>query len=187
MSPFNRVRVVPVLVLTFLLSFLAAAPGFADCHRCHPDAQSLTIVVNASPHQVFQAIKQSRYQEPERRKVIESDSSSAILEESFKNLPIIGDAMCRYKEIEVDNQRIDYQILSSDKFKQFIGAWELEPINNGTATRLKLSSYVEAHLKVPFWKQISAMGTKKDIRRRLNNIKQSVEGRKMSDSNLFKL
>jgi hypothetical protein len=124
---------------------------------------------------VFDAIKKSRYQEPARRKVVTADQKSCVLEENFKGLPVIGDVVCRYKEIEYGTQRIEYQILASDKFKAFDGAWELEPVQEGKATRLKLSSHVEPQLRVPFAKQITAMGTKKDIKRRLSHIKDSVE------------
>jgi hypothetical protein len=68
-----------------------------------------------------------------------------------------------------------------------MGAWELEPVDGGRSTRLKLSSYVEAYLKVPFSKQLTALGTKRDIKRRLQNIKQSVENRRMSEISSIKL
>ena len=187
MIPARLNKVIPYLVLVTFLTFSSLPAARAECRRLHEDAQSLSIVVNGSPHQVFQAIKQSRYQEPGRRKVVASDSSSAILEESFKNLPIVGDAICRYKETEILNERIDYQIMNSDKFKAFDGAWELEPLDGGKATRLKLSSYVESYLKVPFWKQLTAMNTKRDIKRRLNNIKQNVESRRTSEASIVKL
>ncbi len=175
MSPKKRNSVILLLVLVGYFYSPLVQPGQAECSQLSSDAQSGSIVVNAAPGQVFQAIKQSRYQEPDRRKVVSSDSNSAVLEEWFKGLPIIGDATCRYIETEKHNQRIDYKILSSDKFKAFDGAWELEPINEGRATKLKLSSYVEPNLKVPFAKQLAAHNTRRDIKRRLTNIKQSVE------------
>lgn len=148
----------------------------------HPHNEAITgsVVVNACPNVVFEAIKKSRYQDPGRRKVVQSDDKSAVLEESFKGLPILGDVNCRYKEVEYGQKRIEYQILTSDKFKSFDGAWELEPVQEGKATLLKLSSHVESQIRVPFAKQITAVGTRKDIRRRLHNIKDSVEHSKSS-------
>jgi len=40
---------------------------------------------------------------------------------------------------------------------------------------------------VPFWKQLTAMNTKRDIKRRLNNIKQNVESRRTSEASIVKL
>ncbi len=163
-------------VVLFAVLFASSVPAAsAQDFIPHGDAITGSVLVNASPHQVFQAIKRSRYQEPDRRKVVRSDDTSAVLEENFKGLPIIGDVVCRYKETEIGNQRIEYQILASDKFKYFDGAWELQPVNDGKATLVKLSSHVEAQLRVPFAKQITAVGTRKDIKRRLHHIKCSVE------------
>ncbi len=169
----SRVDFGVVLVAVLISSSLPAA--HAQDFVPHGDAITGSVVVNASPTQVFQAIKRSRYQEPDRRKVVESDDKSAVLVESFKGLPIIGDVVCRYKETEIGNQRIEYQILASDKFKSFDGAWELQSVNEGKATLVKLSSHVEAQIHVPFAKQITAVGTRKDIKRRLHHIKCSVE------------
>jgi len=146
-----------------------------DSFQPHCDAISGSVLVNACPNIVFDAIKKSRYQDPSRRKVVQSDEKSAVLEENFKGVPILGDVNCRYKEVEYGQKRIEYQILTSDKFKAFDGAWELEPVQEGKATLLKLSSHVESQIRVPFAKQITAIGTKKDIKRRLNHIKDFVE------------
>jgi len=170
-------RIKSAVVLFSVLFLSGQNSAMAESFQPHADAISGSIVVNACPSIVFEAIKKSRYQEPARRKVVTADQTSCVLEENFKGLPVIGDVICRYKEIEVGTQRIEYQILASDKFKFFDGAWELEPVLDGKATRLKLSSHVEPSLRVPFAKQITAVGTKKDIKRRLSHIKDSVEQR----------
>lgn len=163
-------------LVLFTVLVVSGQPGAqAESFQPHANAISGSILVNASPSTVFEAIKKSRYQEPARRKVVQSDQNSCVLEENFKGLPIIGDVICRYKETEFGMQRIEYQIQASDKFKFFDGAWELEPVQNGKATMVKLSSHVEPQIKVPFAKQLTAVGTRKDIKRRLNHIKVSVE------------
>ncbi|MBX3074476.1 SRPBCC family protein [Candidatus Obscuribacterales bacterium] len=168
-------RVKFAVVLCSVLTAISQSRAEADNFQPHADAISGSIVVNATPTAVFNAIKKSRYQEPARRRVVTADTTSCVLEENFKGVPVLGDVVCRYKEIEVGVQRIEYQILTSDKFKAFDGAWELEPVQEGKATRLKLSSHVEPQMHVPFAKQLTAMGTKKDIKRRLSHIKDSVE------------
>lgn len=168
-------RVYFAVVLCSVLTLSSQSRAEADSFQPHADAISGSILVNATPTAVFNAIKKSRYQEPARRRVVATDTTSCVLEENFKGVPVLGDVVCRYKEVEVGIQRIEYQILTSDKFKAFDGAWELEPVQEGKATRLKLSSHVEPQMHVPFAKQLSAMGTKKDIKRRLSHIKDCVE------------
>lgn len=171
---FSRIKFGVFFFSVLSISFPTTA--FAnDGFQPHNDAISGSVLVNACPDVVFDAIKKSRYQDPSRRKVVHSDDKSAVLEEHFTGLPILGDVNCRYKEVEFGQKRIEYQILTSDKFKSFDGAWELEPVQEGKATLLKLSSHVESQIRVPFAKQITAVGTKKDIKRRLSNIKDFVE------------
>ena len=164
-----------VLLLSALAVCFQTKATAAESFKPHNDAVCDTVVVNASPSVVFDAIKKSRYQEPARRKVVEADDKSAVLDESFKGVPILGNVNCRYKEVEYGKQRIEFQILTSDKFKSFDGAWELEPVQEGKATLVKLSTHVESQIHVPFAKQIAAVGTRKDIKRRLNTIKTFVE------------
>lgn len=168
-------RVKFAVVLCSVLTVCGQSRAEADNFQPHADAISSSILVNATPTAVFNAIKKSRYQEPARRRVVATDTTSCVLEENFKGVPVLGDVVCRYKEVEVGIQRIEYQILTSDKFKAFDGAWELEPVQEGKATRLKLSSHVEPQMHVPFAKQLSVMGTRKDIKRRLSHIKDCVE------------
>lgn len=171
---FSRIKL-GVFIFSALAISLPSQAVATETFHPHIDAISGSVLVNACPTVVFDAIKKSRYQEPARRKVVQSDDKSAVLEENFKGLPILGDVNCRYKEVEYGQKRIEYQILASDKFKSFDGAWEVEPVQDGKATLLKLSSHVESQIHVPFAKQITAVGTRKDIKRRLNHIKDFVE------------
>ncbi|MBX9691134.1 MAG: SRPBCC family protein [Cyanobacteria bacterium] len=133
-----------------------------------------SILIEASPEHVFKAIKQSRYQEPGRRHVESSNGNEVVLYEDFMTLPIIGKASCRYKEVECPGKRIDYSLIESSQFKDFHGAWELTPMKSGQATLLKLTSCIDMYVMVPFKRQITNAGTKKDISRRLNNIKRTL-------------
>jgi len=164
----------PVALLLAALNFTSEAKAQSVCST-ESGALTGSILIDASPSIVFDAIKKSRYQEPDRRKVLSIQGNRVLLEESFATLPIIGAATCRYEEVEVKNKRIDYSIVASRQFRKFEGAWELEPKENGSSTLLKLTSQVDTFITVPFKKQITHASTRKDIRRRLNNIKHSIE------------
>ena len=175
-SAFARVYAVPITVL-LLAVFISAVPCQARQDGAGGDeGVAGSVVIHAAPEAVFQAIKKSRYKEPQRRHVVSSTGNEVLLEESFISLPFVGDARCLYKEVEVANQRIDYRIVSSNQFKRFNGCWKLSPAEGGKSTLLELTSDVEMHLKVPFGKQLTRAHAKRDVIRRLTDIKESVEG-----------
>lgn len=157
-----------------LISFSEAAQARTDCRFEERDGGFTgSVLVRGTPQEVFTAIQDSR--SSDRRKVLSVSGNSVLLEEKFNDLPVIGQARCRYREVEVPHQRIDYQIVDSKQFKRFDGKWELCPISGGKATMLKLTSCVDTYLKVPFSKRITDHGNKKDISRRLSDIKTRVE------------
>lgn len=158
-----------------LISFSEAVQARTDCRFEERDGGFTgSVLVRGTPQEVFTAIQDSR--SSERRKVLSISGNSVLLEEKFSDLPVIGQARCRYREVEVPHQRIDYQIVDSKQFKRFDGKWELCPVSGGKATMLKLTSCVDTYLKVPFSKRITDHGNKKDISRRLSDIKTRVEG-----------
>lgn len=165
-------------IVAVSIAFIATSATSVDaksaCKFKHHDiGYTGSIVVNGTPERVFGAIKESRH--TDKRKVLSSKGNSVLLEETFFKLPIIGDAKCKYREIEVPHKRIDYEIVHSKQFKKFEGKWELCPVNGGKATLVKLTSIVEAYLKVPFARQLTDHNTKKDIKRRLVDIRKRVE------------
>lgn len=165
------------IVAASAVLFLAPQAGEAryDCQfRKHCDGFTGSIVVKGSPDEVFSAIRDSRTSE--RRKVLSVSGNRVLLEEKFAGLPVIGDAKCKYREIEIPPRRIDYEIVQSRQFKRFDGKWELSPLMEGKATLVKLTSCIDTYIKVPFSKRITDHGNKKDIRRRLVDIKSRVEG-----------
>lgn len=156
------------------LSTVTVASAQSICKsNHHKGGYTGSIVVKGSPAEVFAAIKNSR--NSDRRKIVSSCGNSVVLEEKFAALPIIGAASCKYKEVEVPHKRIDYSIVHSKQFKQFEGKWELIPVRDGKSTEVRLTSRVEAYIKVPFSKRITDHSTKRDIKRRLIDIKCRVE------------
>ena len=143
-------------------------------HAQHRGVES-SIVVDAPPKIVFESIQNSRFKEPEHRKLVSHHNQVALIEESFPELPVIGMAHCTYKEIEIPFRKIEFQMVKSDKLKAFEGYWELTPVDNGEKTEVKLRTFSEPKIWVPFVKELSSTSTIKDINRRLKNLKRWTE------------
>ncbi len=167
----NRTRVISLLVAIAVSSSLTALPVSAsgDHKRMHA-----SIVVNADPEVVWEVIKKTRSNE--RRKIVKSLDNEVTIEEKFDGLPVIGRALCTYKEVDVPCKRIDYALVHSDRFRAFEGTWELSPADHGKHTILQLSTYLDTGVNVPFAREITNHNVIKDIKRRLGDVKSLAEG-----------
>lgn len=167
-----------ILLLAVLLSG-AVSNSVSTCFAAHPKTHrgvESSVVIDASPKAVFEAILHSRVQEPHRRKVVSNHDGIAVMDEHFSELPVIGNAHCTYKEVETPYKRIDFALLSSEKLKAFEGSWILTPLGNGERTEVKLNTYSEPKVWLPFAKEVAGSSILKDIRRRLDSLKAGVEG-----------
>lgn len=169
----KRIATLLGLALTILApSFTPLAlPAQARAHK----PVEATMVIKAPPEEVFQLIQESRNREPHRRKLISHENGVAVIEEKFDDLPIIGKTTCTYKEVETPGKKIEFTMVNSDKLKAFEGVWDLSPLDGGKATLVKLSSYTEPKLNVPFAKEIACNSALKDVHRRLANLKHWSE------------
>ena len=169
----NRYLKVSTLYLVAAISTVSGA----QAQEFSIGAKGITgsIVINSPPGAVFDAIKDSRYQDPRRRQVLQTQGNEVLLQENFMTIPVLGKATCCYKEVELPPSSIEYSLVKSAHFKKFEGKWELKPMHGGQSTLLKLTSDVDTFVAVPFKQQITAASTKKDIARRLKNIKIIVE------------
>lgn len=161
----------------FYMPCISALAAKTSAHAAVSDKAAMTsstIVIKAEPDVVFKAIMQSRKREPDRRKLLKYDKNAAVIQEKLLDCPVIGSAEVTYQELETPSSRIDFHMVSSDKLKTFEGCWELTPLPDGT-TQVKLSTFTEPKIWVPFSKEISAKSTLKDIMRRLANLKGWVE------------
>lgn len=156
------------LTATLLVSPAMAAGNVLE------DSVFSTVMVEASPQQVYEAIKMQRQVDPARKQV-SYIGAEAVIDENFSGLPVIGSAKCMYKEIECSPRSIEYRLMSSDKFKRFEGCWTLTPVEGGKKTELKLSTYLETGVHVPFARQITNNSVKKDVLRRLGRVKVLAE------------
>lgn len=161
------------LSLFALTATLLVSPAMA-AGNTQSDSVFSTVMVEASPNKVYEAIKMQRQVDPARKQVSYS-GAEAMIDEDFSGLPVIGRAKCMYKEIESSPRSIEYYLVSSDKFKRFEGCWTLTPLDGGRKTELRLSSYLETGVHVPFARQITNNSVKKDVLRRLGRVKVLAE------------
>ncbi len=133
------------------------------------------IFIKASPHVVWETVHEERKRDPDLAysKVLKQEHNQSVLEQKFALIPVIGTAVCVMNNTEVPLQRIDYNMVSSDRFKALEGSWVLTPTEDNSATYLELSSYLDMGLPVPrpFVESVTA----KKLQRRLSNVKNMAE------------
>lgn len=132
---------------------------------------SLSLVIKAQPQVVFEVVK-SLKTEGEVNQI--SGEKQSVVEEQFDGLPIIGKARCTYVEKYTPFQRVDYHMIRSDKFKAFQGSWVITPQAENSTT-VRLTSYIDTGLPVPFAQQITNSAALKDVKKRLDIVKRTAE------------
>jgi len=166
------VRSGPFLALILGSLFaLAATPAVAEEGK----GVSASIVVNAPALKCWDTIVAQRTAAPEKRRVISQDGNRAVLEEKYRNLPVIGDAYMQYEEIATPHTVLEAHLIKSDKFKAFESRWTLTPSPDGNTTTIKLYTYLNTGLWVPFAQQLTNRQTRQDITDRLKYIKKLSE------------
>jgi hypothetical protein len=133
------------------------------------------ILIHARPEIVWNTVHSERQKDPDiaYAKVLSQENNQLTLEEKFVLLPVIGTAKCIMKDIEVPNERIDYQLVESDHFKAMEGSWVLTSCDDGKSTILELSSYLELGFPVP--RMVLDNITSQKLQKRVTNIKTLSE------------
>ena len=134
-----------------------------------------TIKISAPPEAVFKAIQKMRDSQEMHRKLMSYDGKVAKIKENLEGVPIYGKVECVWEETEIPFDRIDYKMLSSDKFKSGSGSWILTPSSDHKSTDLELQSFLDTNLHIPFAGEITKMGASKDNKVRLQHIKDMAE------------
>jgi hypothetical protein len=156
-------RLISILSATALFSF---PPALAKSEALQPVVES--IVVDEPQDLTFRAICCLR--SVDKNRTLESYTApQAIISEHFGGLPIVGDSVRKYAETESAPNRIDYRMISSNRFKTFKGAWILTP-ESGKSTKVTLTSFLDPGVRVPFWRQISRAATIHMVRNRLSEL-----------------
>lgn len=141
-----------------------------------PNWVSAKITIKAPPEEVWRTIHEERFKDPDLSyaKIVEHTSPNEMkLEEKFCFIPVIGSSVCLMNHKEVPNQRIDYTLISSDRFKAMEGSWILTPSSDGRSTNLELTSFLDLGLPVP--RSFMNAVTSKKMNKRLTNIKLLAE------------
>jgi hypothetical protein len=183
----QNIRMVSVLVTASIFSCTSLSAQAKDDERASaskgsgletksaPRGSCQEVVVNATPEAVYNAIRRLRDDSQDTVKELSHQANHCVLEETFPGLPLIGDAKCVYEEVYTPNRRIEYSMIRSDRFKAFEGRWLIVPTEDGTATRLSLSSYVDIDIPLPFAKQLCKLQTSHGVKERLQEVKSICE------------
>jgi hypothetical protein len=133
------------------------------------------ILIKACPHVVWDTVHEERKKDPDMAysKILSEGKNQATLEQKFALIPVIGTATCVMRNIEVPYERIDYDMISSDRFKAMEGSWVLTPAHDPNHTYLELSTYCDVGLPVP--RPMIEGVTAKKLQRRLGNVKTMAE------------
>jgi hypothetical protein len=134
-----------------------------------------SVVINATPKVVWQAIHEERFQDPDiaYSKILQHSANSDVVEQKFVGIPILGSVVVVTRQNEVPLKEINYSLVSSDKFKAMEGSWALTPSGSGKQTTLSLSSYLD--VGVPFSGFFIRSATQKKIAQRIANVKTLAE------------
>lgn len=168
----NKKTALARLLVLWVTLLLLSVPSALCSDEIKPVIES--VVVDQPVTVVFNAIRELRTTNGSHRKLESYKDNQAIIEERFPGLPVVGDSICTYKEIEIPPSRIDYELIRSDRFKMFQGAWVLEPICENR-TKVTLSSYLDPGMRVPFWREISRSATERHVKKRLRELQEQAE------------
>lgn len=157
------------LALAAFISF-SLAPALAQ-----ENVVTSSISINAPARIVWEAVHTERQNDPDLAysKVLEQHGNQALIEQKFNALPVIGEAVCQLIQREVPNERIDYKLVKSDKFRALNGSWVLTASPDGRSTTLELSSHLDTG--VAYSQGVIDLFTKKKIDKRLENVKRAAE------------
>jgi len=136
---------------------------------------STKIHINATPEVIFEAIRQYRDSAEHHRQLMSCDGRFATLKEEAFDVPIYGKVECLWQEQEFPFERIDYTLLSSDKFKSAFGSWILTPSADKKSTTLELKSFLDVGLHLPFADELTKMRVSHENKVRLEYIKNTAE------------
>jgi len=132
-------------------------------------------LINAPAAIVWKTVHEERQKDPdiEYSKILESHENHCRLEQKFKLIPVIGTAVCQMHNAEVPLKRIDYKLISSDRFKAMEGSWVLSPGASEACTVLELTTHLDLGFPVPQGVMTSVTSGK--LKKRLGNVKKMAE------------
>lgn len=161
-------------LLILAVTTFAANPLAVQANEAHHGV-NVQAKVHAPIKVTYEALRNLLVEDPDGTKILSSNEHECVVEEIFDKLPVIGQAVCVYKETYDAPNKVAFKMIRSDKLKAFEGEWTLTEIENGKATLVKLHSYVDTGLKIPFAKQMTQMASSGEVKQHLEVLKKQAE------------
>lgn len=177
MVSLNR-KLVSSCLATFVLLGLPISQTVASATETAKSGKAeagVSIIIDASPKFVWKAVHTERDLDADiaYSKVIQEHGNVKLLEQKFVNIPLLGSVTAVTRQVEDVDHRIDYTLVSSNKFKALEGSWELTPMAGGKKTKLRLQSNLD--IGIPFSTFLIKGATQKKMERRLAHVKELAE------------
>jgi hypothetical protein len=140
------------------------------------------VLVKAPVNIVWQTVHEERQCDPDMAycKLLTRSINEQTYEEKFVLIPVLSSTTCVLKDVEVPNERIDYELVKSDHFKAMDGSWRFTACEAGTM--LELISHVDTGLPVPQSFVDNSLARK--IERRLTRVKTMAESKNNKIANI---
>jgi hypothetical protein len=148
------------------------ANAASQCEHDNANLPSATreLLIHATRDKVWKAI-QARRTSTILRKLVSYQGNQAVVKETFEGVPVVGAISCTYQETEsIPNQRIDYHMVESSRFKAFQGNYQLRLAPDGVSTILQLTSAIDPGIRIPFWQEIAHAQASKSVKETLEEI-----------------
>jgi hypothetical protein len=140
------------------------------------------VFVKAPINVVWQTVHEERQCDPDMAycHLLSKSLNEQVYEEKFVLIPILSSTTCVLKDKEVPNERIDYELVKSDRFKAMDGSWRFTACEEGTM--LELISHVDTGFPVP--QSFVDGNLAKKIERRLTRVKTMAESKNNKIANI---
>lgn len=127
------------------------------------------VIVNADSKAVWKTLSTMGNFDDKLQSV---NGNEAVVEQKFKSLPLLGVATVLLRANVKPMERIDFQMIKSDKLKDFSGSWSISPLDD-RRTKLNLTMNVDPGLPVPRFLVNKFIAGK--VRSRLKKVKVLAE------------
>ena len=175
-----RPMVKKVLVLVGLQLIFYDVACLGSEKKSHWVEESIEIM--AKPIDVFLALRKYRNSPIDHRKLVKEEGTKAIIGEVACKLPVIGQVHNLWEEEEQGTDRIDYHLIQSDIFKSGQGSYIITQSDPNGPSTLTLRSELDTGIHFPGSTLIERKASRKDIRARLDYVKDLAEKGNTSES-----
>jgi hypothetical protein len=153
------------MVCSIMLLVLSCPPVFAE----NPRGVSGRVLIDAPPQKVWTVLTATGNFNDKLQSV---NGDEAIVEQKFGTLPLMGSETVVVKAKVKNMDRIDFEMIKSDHFKAFSGAWSIAPAGSDK-THLNLKMDVDPGLPVP--RVLVNMFVSGKVKSRLKKVKALAE------------